>query len=89
MLGVDGIMNGILSTEKPMSDGASVTLALLVGFGGATNSGKCTINTYDGKTGELLWKYEKVLSRSLGSSTNQVINTMMRKASHKFPYVSE
>ena len=86
LLGVDAVMNGILSTEKPMSDGAAVALAIVVGFGGATNSGKCTINTYDGKTGELLWKYEKTLSRSLGSSTNQVINTIMRKAARKFPY---
>ena len=83
---VDGLISGILSTEKPMSEGASLALGLLVGFYGATNSGKCTINTYDGKTGELLWKYEKTLSRSLGSSTSQVVNAMMRKASRKFPY---
>ncbi len=86
LLGVDGILNGLLATEKPMSDGAAVTMYLFVGFAGATNSGKCTINAYDGKTGELLWKYEKTLSRSMGSSTNQVINAMMRKAARKFPY---
>ncbi len=87
LLEVDGIINGIISTEKPMSDGASLAIGLLVGFYGATNSGKCTINIYEGKTGELLWKYEKTLSRSLGSNTNQIINAMMRKAARKFPYI--
>lgn len=70
-----------------MSDGASLALGLVVGFYGRTNSGKCTINAFDGKSGELLWKYEKTLSRSLGSSTSQVINAMMRKAARKFPFV--
>jgi hypothetical protein len=70
-----------------MSEGASVALGLLIGFYGPTNSGKCTINITDGATSELLWKYEKTLSRSLGSDTNTVINAMMRKASRQFPYI--
>jgi len=88
LLEVDGVISGTLSTDKPMSDGASVALGVLVGFYGATNSGKCTININDGKTGELLWKYEKTLARSLGSDINTVINAMMRKASRKFPYIA-
>ena len=87
MLEVDAIITGLLSTEKPMSDGASAALGILVGFYGPTNSGKCTININDGATGELLWKYEKTLSRSLGSDTNTVINTIMRKASRQLPYI--
>ncbi|HMU45332.1 MAG TPA: hypothetical protein PKC72_03140 [Chitinophagaceae bacterium] len=85
-LGVDGIISGTLFTDKPMSEGASVALGVVFGFWGPTNSGKCTINVHDGKSGELLWKYEKTLSRSLGSDIQSVINTMMRKASRKFPY---
>ncbi|CAN5424636.1 hypothetical protein BH23BAC1_BH23BAC1_35340 [soil metagenome] len=86
LLGVDGIISGILQTDKPMSDGASVAMGLLIGYYGNTNSGKCTINVHDGQKGKLLWKYEKTLSRSLGSDTNTIINAMMRKASRKFPY---
>jgi hypothetical protein len=71
-----------------MSDGASLAMGVLVGFYGATNSGKCNININDGKTGDLLWKYEKTLSRSLGSDTNTIINAMMRKASRKLPYIN-
>ncbi|GGK89307.1 hypothetical protein ACD591_18475 [Rufibacter glacialis] len=86
VLGVDGIISGTFSTDKPMSDGASLALGLAVGFYGATNSGKTAISIHDGASGELLWKYEKSLSRSLGSDTNTIVTTIMRKASKKFPY---
>ena len=86
LLVVDGLISGTLNSDKPMSEGASVALGVLFGVYGPTNSGKCTINVHDGKGGELLWKYEKTLSRGLGSDINTVINTMMRKASRKFPY---
>jgi hypothetical protein len=89
LLEVDGIISGILSSDKPMSEGASVALGVLVGFYGPTNSGKCTININDAATGDLLWKYEKTLSRSLGSDTNTIINTMMRKASRQLPYITD
>jgi len=85
-LGVDGIISGLLFTDKPMSEGASAAIGIVFGMWGPTNSGKCTINVHDGKGGELLWKYEKTLSRSLGSDIQSVINAMMRKASKKFPY---
>lgn len=88
MLEVDAVITGILTTDKPMSEGASLALGLVVGIYGPTNSGKCTININDGATGDLLWKYEKTLSRSLGSDTNTVINTMMRKASRQLPYIN-
>ena len=88
MLDVDAVISGVLSTDKPMSDGASVALGVIVGFYGPTNSGKCTINIHDGPSGELMWKYEKTLSRSLGSDTNTVINTIMRKASRQLPYIA-
>lgn len=87
LLEVDAVISGTLSTDKPMSEGASVAMGVLIGYYGSTNSGKCTININDGATGELMWKYEKTLSRSLGSDTNTVINTMMRKASRQLPYI--
>lgn len=86
VLGVDALISGTLFTNKPMSEGASIALGIVFGVWGPTNSGKCTINVHEGKEGELMWKYEKTLSRSLGSDINSVINAMMRKASRKFPY---
>ncbi len=86
MLQVDGVVTGTFETDKPMSEGASLALGLVVGVYGSTNSGKTVINIFDGTSGELLWKYDKELSRSYGSDTNSVILAIMRKASKKFPY---
>ena len=87
MLEVDGIVSGRLETSKPISEGGAIALGVLTGISMPTNSGKIAIDINDGATGELLWKYEKALSRDLGSDTNQIINALMRKASRKFPYI--
>ncbi|WKN41546.1 hypothetical protein [Tunicatimonas pelagia] len=89
ILEVDGIISGLLVTDKPMSDAGAVAVGVLFGISTATNSGKVAVNINDGATGELLWKYEKALSRELGSDTNQIINALMRKASRKFPYIDK
>ena len=87
MLDVDGIISGRLVTDKPMSEGGALALGLLTGISAPTNSGKILVSIKDGATGELLWNYEKALSRDMGSDSNQIINALMRKASRKFPYV--
>lgn len=85
-LGVDAIMGGLIQTTKPISDGASVAMGVLLGYYGSTNTGNITINLKDSEAGDLLWKYDKELSRSLGSNMNQIMDTLMRKASKQFPY---
>ena len=85
-LGVDAIMGGLIQTTKPISDGASVAMGVLLGYYGSTNTGNITINLNDSEGGDLLWKYDKELSRSLGSNMNQIMDTLMRKASKQFPY---
>jgi hypothetical protein len=85
-INVDAVISGTLFSNKPMSEGASAVLGVMFGFWGPTKSGKCPIKVHESSQGELLWKYEKTLSRSLGSDINSVINAMMRKASRKFPY---
>lgn len=89
LLGVDGIVSGTFESTQPMSNGAALAMSMVVGFGGATNTGKLTININDGKTGELLWKYDKSLSRGLGSNTSSIVTVIMRKASRQFPYSKE
>ena len=86
ILNVDGIVSGTFESSQPMSNGAAIAMTALVGFGGATNTGKTVISINDGKTGELLWKYNKSLSRGFGSDTGSIITTIMRKASRQFPY---
>lgn len=86
ILGVDGIVSGTFESTQPMSNGAALAIGMLGGFGGATNTGKMTISINDGKTGELLWKYDKTLSRGFGSDTGSIVTTIMRKASRQLPY---
>jgi hypothetical protein len=101
-LHVDGLISGTVMTHKLLSDeGAAALTALGIGiaaasafFGGTpdwpglgpTNTGYCMIDVHEAKEGKLLWRYEKELSRGLGSNTNSIINAIMRKASKKFPY---
>lgn len=89
LLGVDGIISGTFDSTQPMSNGMAIAMTMAVGFGAPTNTGKLTININDGKTGELLWKYDKSLSRGLGSNTSSIVMVIMRKASRQFPYSKE
>jgi hypothetical protein len=89
LLGVDGIVSGTFESSQPFSNGAAIAMTMVVGFSGATNTGKLNINIHDGKTSDLLWKYDKTLSRGLGSDTGSIITVIMRKASRQFPYSKE
>lgn len=86
VLGVDAVMQDRLTTEKPMSDGAAVAVGLLVGYWGSTNKAATTINIHDGKSGDLLWKYDYSASGSVGSSTTRLVDALMKNATKKFPY---
>lgn len=86
ILGVDAVITGTFETDKPMSDGASIALGLLVGFWGSTNAATLNMSVNDGTDGELLWNYNKRVAGSLGSNTDQLINKLMRKASRRLGY---
>lgn len=86
ILGVDAVMQDKANMEKPMSEGAAVAVGLLVGAWGNTNKVQTTINIHDGTSGDLLWKYDYEASGSVGSSTNNLVDALMRNATRKFPY---
>jgi len=86
LLGVDAVLQNKSSMDKPMSDGAAVAVGVLFGVWGNTNSVQTTINIHDGKSGDLLWKYDYQASGSVGSSANNLVNALMRNVSKKFPY---
>jgi len=85
-LGVDAVIQDNIRMEKPMSDGAAVAVGLLVGAWGSTNKVETTINIHDGQSGNLLWKYDNDASGSVGSSTDKLVDALMKNASKKFPY---
>ncbi|HWI90961.1 MAG TPA: hypothetical protein VNT20_06765 [Flavisolibacter sp.] len=86
ILGVDAVLQDRTNMEKPMSEGAAVAVGVLIGAWGATNKVNTTINIHDGKSGELLWKYDYEASGSVGSSPTRLVDALMRNASKKFPY---
>ncbi|KUG06680.1 hypothetical protein [Solirubrum puertoriconensis] len=86
MLGVDAVLTTSVRTTKPMSDGAAVAVGLLVGAWGATNQANITVNIHENEGGKLLWKYDYVAAGSVFSSTETIVDALMRNASKKFPY---
>ncbi|PRP67561.1 hypothetical protein [Nonlabens agnitus] len=85
MLGVDAVVMGNLETNKPMSEGAAVVTTLLIGFGN-TNNAIVNMEIYNATDGVLLWNYNKKVRGGLGSGPDDLINTLMRKASRRLGY---
>ena len=86
ILEVDAVISGEFDTNKPMSEGASVVLGALFGFFGATNSATINMSVHNAADGILLWNYNKKVSGSIGSDTEDLINMLMRKASRRLAY---
>jgi hypothetical protein len=89
VLGVDAVIQDRANMEKPMSEGAAVAVGLLVGAWGSTNKVQTTINIHDGASGDLLWKYDYEAQGSVGSSTTNLVDALMRNAAKKFPYTTK
>ena len=64
-----------------MSEGATVALAVLVGVYGPTNKAVLNLFIHNAADGQLLVNYNKAVSGSLGSSTEDLVNILLRKAS--------
>lgn len=86
ILGVDAVISGDFETNKPMSEGASIALGVLFGFFGSTNSATINMSVHNAADGVLLWNYNKKVSGSIGSNTEDLINVLMRKASRRLAY---
>ena len=89
ILGVDAVISGDYETNKPMSEGASVALGLIVGFWGSTNSATVNMSVYNGVDAVLLWNYNKKVRGSIGSSPEDLVNILMRKASRRLAYTKK
>ena len=85
ILGVDGIMTSNYSLSKPMSEGAAIAVALLVGVWGATNEATVSLSIHDFGTKKMIWNFDHKLSSSLGTPAG-LVDALMRQASRKMPY---
>jgi hypothetical protein len=86
LLGVDAVISSNVRMDKPMSDGAAMAVGVAFGVWGSTNKANTTINIHEGETGNLMWKYQYEAEGSVGSSTDHLVDALMRNASKNFPY---
>ena len=87
ILGVDAVLGGMYEAEQTRTEaGAIVSAVIFGGLGGKTGSDSLTLTLNNGKDGELLWRFYKTMSQDLMSSTDDIVDSMMRKVSRNFPY---
>ncbi len=86
ILEVDALISGTIFRERPMSTGTAIVLGAIFGIWGSTNKVNVTLNIHDAASGELLWKYEHEASGSVGSSSVDLAESLMKSISKKFPY---
>ena len=86
-LNVDAVLGGKFETEQTKSEAGAIASAVLFGgLGGKTGTGTLTLVVNDASDGELLWRFFKTMDDSIMSSTDDLIERMMRKVSRNFPY---
>lgn len=84
-LGVDSMISGTIKRAKPMSTGAAVAAAFLVGIS-ATNEVNVNVTLHESNEGSLLWSYDHQVTGGLGSSPERLSKNLMKSMSNKFPY---
>lgn len=71
-----------------MSQGAAIAIGVLFGVGGTTEKAIVNLSIYEAVGGELMCSYMKNLNGGLGTSSEDLINVLMRKASRRIAYTS-
>lgn len=86
-LGVDALLSGNFETEQTKSEAGAIASAVLFGgLGGKTGTGSLTLLLNNGSNGDLLWRFFKTMDDNITSSTDDLVERMMRKVSRNFPY---
>lgn len=85
VLGVDAIVGGSYDSESTKSEAGAIATSL-IGLGGKTGTGKLTLIINNGADGELLWRFYKTMDDNIKTSTDELVETMMRKVARNFPY---
>lgn len=87
ILGVDALLGGRFESENSRSEGAAIATTVVFGsLGGKTGSGNLFLTLNNGADGELLWRFFKSMNDSVFTSTDDLVERMMRKVSRNFPY---
>ncbi|MHA4894835.1 hypothetical protein ACXZ1K_08795 [Pedobacter sp. PWIIR3] len=87
ILGVDAVLGGSFETEQTKSEAGAIASAIVFGgFGGKTGTGTLTLTINSGQSGDLLWRFFKTMNDNITTSTDDLVEHMMRKVSRNFPY---
>lgn len=86
ILEVDAVIMGTFETNKPMSEEAAVVVGAIIGIWGSTNKAVVNLFIYNAEDGKVLVNYHKAVQGSVGSTADQLINVLMRKASRRIAY---
>ena len=99
IVGVDAVVGGYIETQKPMDEKLAMGLNVAKGlektllgsaFGSnvntSTNNGMCRVSVFEGQQGDRLWTYTQDIEMGAGSTTQDIINNLMRRGARKFPY---
>jgi hypothetical protein len=86
ILDVDAVIKCNYAYEKTGSEGGAIVKSVLLGVSAKTGSGSLTMQLYNKKDGELLWRFYKEMNETITSNANEVMERMMRKVSRNFPY---
>jgi len=86
-LGVDAVIGGQFETQQTRSEAGAIITTALFGFGASkTGTGSLTMVINHGENGDLIWRFFKTMNEGLLSSTDDLVDRMMRKVSRNFPY---
>lgn len=90
ILGVDAVLSGRFLTEQTKSEAGAIATTILFGsMGSKSGTGSVVLNLNNGTDGELLWRFSKSMDDSILTSTDLLIERMMRKISRNFPYTKQ
>ncbi|WP_372974562.1 hypothetical protein, partial [Muriicola sp.] len=72
ILNVDGIVSGNMDLNILLSEGIPSDFSFIDYLLGDANYGRIGIKVSDGRTGKLLWKYEKEINKKSGRNTTDL-----------------
>lgn len=89
LLNVDGLIKSNFGLSKPMSDGAAIAAAVLLGGFGTTNEVRINYTISDCSSNKLIFSYDHKYSGGMGSSSSRLVDELMRGISKKMPHFNK
>ena len=88
LLGVDAVVTGQLTLNKPLPLAAAVAINVFTPFYAVSDEALASLSLHDQQAGRLLWKYDCQLRGGGGLLDNaqSLTNSLMRNAAKRFPY---